>query len=92
MDTGVHSPRATFCLFFILSGGGFYDVMRNARHQTEHQAKKRHRDAVARCWSWAPPKLSSLEGHFSPQERWSSEKAHPSVTNKKGSSPPQGSC
>jgi hypothetical protein len=47
MDIGVHSPRATFYLFFILSGGGFYDAMRNARHQTEHQARKYHRDAVA---------------------------------------------
>jgi hypothetical protein len=47
MDIGVNSPRSTFCLFFILSGGGFHDAMRNARHQTEHQARKCHRDAVA---------------------------------------------
>jgi hypothetical protein len=47
MDIGVNSPRSTFCLFFILSGGGFHDAMRNARHQTEHQTRKHHRDAVA---------------------------------------------
>jgi hypothetical protein len=47
MDIGVNSPRSTFYLFFILSGGHFPDAMRNARHQTEHQARKYHRDAVA---------------------------------------------
>jgi hypothetical protein len=47
VDIGVNSPRSTFCLFFILSGGHFPDAMRNARHQTEHQARKCHRDAVA---------------------------------------------
>lgn len=47
MDIGVHSPRCTFYLFFVLSGGGFYDGMRNARHLTEHQARKYFRDAVA---------------------------------------------
>jgi hypothetical protein len=47
MDIGVHSPRSTFYLFSVLSGGSFHDTMRNARHQTESQARKYHRDAVA---------------------------------------------
>jgi hypothetical protein len=29
---GAHSCRATFCLFFLLSGGDFHGAMRNGRH------------------------------------------------------------
>jgi hypothetical protein len=47
MNIGVHSPRATFYLFYILSGGEFPGAMRNARHETEWQARKYHRDALA---------------------------------------------
>jgi hypothetical protein len=47
MEIGVHSPRATFYLFYILSGGEFAGAQRNARHQTEWQARKYYRDAGA---------------------------------------------
>ena len=81
MDIGVHFPRSTFYLFFILSGGGLYDAMRNARHGQNY-------------YSWTPcKKLSSLEGYPCPaQARGSPEKAYPAVTNQKGSTPPQGCC